>query len=292
MLGFLSTAIPINTTITPLMILIVLTVIGGFMIALFYLFSYWNNIRSKMPELDVLQQCRKRPFPPLIIIIDGAGRMLFFVGEKDKKTDVKFKKDDYGLLIDPAILTKKPKSTLIDGTTVYLYGTDTYFPIDPLGARGIVQVIRQIRKEFALFDYVKDDVVIMELIMKEGDDLLKDCETVMQRIDANQGVQEIDPDTGEIIEREEVTALELKYAIEESKKKFKTYGVSDGYFSFNDALERIPLGSTSGDFNRAIQLAQYGERNEMGSTEQKWWIAAMVFSIVAGVLILAVLILK
>ncbi len=279
--------IPINFELDIWSAVIVFAILAAIGIAFMFLLSYYLDIKNKQPELDVLRQCRKKPYPPLVVQADGAGQLTFFAGVKEKKSDVAFmKKDSNGMLLDPAILTKKPRNHLVDGKSVYFYGTDTYFPVDLLGSRAVVSLIHQARAEYEVFDWIKDDVVIMELMQKEGDDLLIDCERVLKRFRLDDPIIVLDDD-GEQIQRPKVLPSELSYAIEKMKGELKDRRIESGWFSINDGLERLPLGTVAGDIKRALQLEAVATMNDSGEMDKKWIIAATVFAIVAGVLILA-----
>lgn len=283
--------IPINFELDIWSAVIAFAILVGLGIVFMFLLSYYFDIKNKQPELDVLRQCRKKPFPPLVIQADGAGQLTFFAGVKEKKSDVAFnKKDSNGMLLDPAILTKKPRNHLVDGKSVYFYGTDTYFPVDLLGSRAIISIIHQARAEFEVFDWIKDDVVIMELLQKEGDDLLVDCERVLKRFRLDEPIvvldEELDEDD-EQMQRPKVLPIELSYAIEKLKGQLKDRRIENGWFSINEGLDRLPLGTVAGDIKRALQLEAVATQNDQGEVEKKWIIAATVFAIVAGVLILA-----
>lgn len=285
-MSFLSTQVPVQLSI--LGVIIGFIILIAVMATLSYFIMYWNDIRTKNPELHVLRKARKHPYPPIIALVDGAGKIILSIGEKEKKSDVQFKKDDYGLLIDPAILTKQPKSSLADGTTVYFYGTDTYFPTDPLSMRTIRQLIHHMRKEFQVFEYINNDIVLMELLFKEGSDLLFDCGTVISRMELD-AVIEVEQD-GEVIKRQLVEPEELAYAIEQSKSQLKTVKVSNGFFSFNEGLSRLPLATVAGDFKRAIQLVQ--QASELKKDDDMMFKAAVAFAVVVGAIVVATIALK
>lgn len=279
--------IPINFELDIWSAVIAFAILAAIGIAFMFLLSYYFDIKNKQPELDVLRQCRKKPYPPLVVQADGAGQLTFFAGVKEKKSDVAFmKKDSNGMLLDPAILTKKPRNHLVDGKSVYFYGTDTYFPVDLLGSRAVVSLIHQARAEYEVFDWIKDDVVIMELLQKEGDDLLIDCERVLKRFRLDESIIVLDDD-GEQMQRAKVLPNELSYAVEKLKGELKDRRIENGWFSINDGLERLPLGTVAGDIKRALQLEAVATMNDSGEMDKKWIIAATVFAIVAGVLILA-----
>ena len=279
--------IPINLELDIWSAVIGFAILAAIGIAFMFLLSYYFDIKNKQPELDVLRQCRKKPYPPLVIQADGAGQLTFFAGVKEKKSDVAFmKKDSNGMLLDPAILTKKPRNHLVDGKSVYFYGTDTYFPVDLLGSRAVVSLIHQARAEYEVFDWIKDDVVIMELLQKEGDDLLIDCERVLKRFRLDEPIIVFDDD-GEQVQRPKVLPTELSYAVEKLKGELKDRRIESGWFSINEGLERLPLGTVAGDIKRALQLEAVATLNDSGEMDKKWIIAATVFAIVAGVLILA-----
>lgn len=147
--------------------------------ALFYFASYWMDLRQKCPELDVYLAARKKPRPLIVNLVDLSGRILTFKGTKVRPQDPHLKKDDYGLLLDPRLASKMPRSTLEDGTPTLFYGANFHFPIAPNGARTIVQLIRRIRRDYPQLNFIRDDIVLIELLTKSGEDLPKDISTVL-----------------------------------------------------------------------------------------------------------------
>lgn len=155
--------------------------------ALAYFASYWMDLRQKCPELDVYLAARKKPRPLIVNLVDLSGRILTFKGTKARPQDPHLKKDDYGLLLDPRLASKMPKSTLEDGTPILFYGANFHFPISPNGARTMVQLIRKIRKEYPQLNFIRDDIVIMELLTKSGEDLPRDITNVLAMYPQEEG---------------------------------------------------------------------------------------------------------
>jgi len=212
---------------------IVLGIIMALIGAVFYFGTYWYDMRKKNPELDVFLKARKPPYPPIISMVDLSGRMFCFVGEKDKPHDVKFKKDDFGLLLDPRFASKAPRTRLEDGTTILFYGTNFHFPLDLNGARAIVQTVKKIRHEYPELDFIRDDIVLLELLTKEGEDLYHDVREVLHRYP--QEIEEIEEPSSihlpkirlpkslrRIISKEEIEENENAGVIEPQKETDKT----------------------------------------------------------------------
>lgn len=244
-----------------------------------YFLMYWLDMRSKNPELHVFNTARNKPFPDVVSMVDLSGRHLFFNAVKDKPYDVKLKKDDYGLLLDSRLASKRPKSRLEDGTSIMYYGTNFHFPIDPNGARAVVQLITKIRKEFPKINFIRDDIVPLELLTKSGDDLLHDAGTVLEMYPYEEGEARIR------------TPEELVETIEEIKGKLKEWRVEPGFFSMKDALSLLPIGTTSSDMKRAVTIEKINTQNELGKPLEWWKELSGPFMLMVGAIVVTYMIL-
>ncbi len=237
--------------------------------------TYWLDIRSKNPELAALNDARKKPFPPVIGLVDLSDRVLFFSGVKDKPHDVKLKKSDYGLLLDPRLASKMPKSRLEDGTPFLLYGVNFHFPISINGARTIVQVIRKIRDEYPKINFIRDDFVLLELLTKSSsEDLYHDIKEVLKTYPVEAESEDI------------ITEEILANTIEEIKSRLKDWGIKSGWVSLKEGIDSLPIGTTSMDMKRVETTARDLERNDMQGEKHTWDDAAKF--LVVGVVIIVV----
>lgn len=261
--------------------LIFLGLVGGFI----YLLMYWMDMRSKNPELHAFNKARSKPFPDVVSLVDLSGRHFFFNAEKDKPHDVRLKKDDYGLMLDSRLASKRPRSRLEDGVSVMYYGTGFHFPVDPNGARTIVQLVRRIRKEYPQLNFIRDDIVLMELLIKSGNDIAHDVNIVLEMypLEAVEETTETKTVTlkskvrkalyGEEKETDKilyVTSNELVDTIEEIKGKLKEWRVEPGWFSMKEGLELLPIGTTAADMKRAVTIEKINTQNELGRPLE-WW---------------------
>lgn len=267
--------------------------VGGFIgiisIAVFltwmYFFFYWSDMRKNQPELHVMKKSRDDHLP-IIVTVDKAGRLIWAIGDKDKDYSVSFKKNDYGLLVDPALLARAPKSTLIDGIPIYFYGTDTYFANDLQGIQAITDMIRKIRQEYAILEFVRDDFVLMELVTKSGEELIHDCGEVIARFlpdDALLEAQGVDAE-------KKITKYDLAETIEVIKASLKSMKVETGFFSVSEGIDRLPFGITAGDFERTKTLTTIAVENDMQNKHEEWMFVMKMFMAGAFVCILGFII--
>ena len=248
-------------------------IVMAMLIGLVYFFIYWSDMRSKNPELHVFNKARAKPFPDVVALIDLSARHFFFNAEKDKPHDVKLKKDDYGLLLDSRLASKRPRSRLEDGISIMYYGTNFHFPVDPNGARSIVQLVRKIRKEYPQLNFIRDDIVLLELLTKSGEDIAHDVSIVLEMYPfeayGTEPIQKVSK--GKEIDKIVCTTPEdLKTLIEQIKGKLKDWRVEPGWFSMKEGLELLPIGTTSADMKRAVTIEKINTQNEMGKP-QEWW---------------------
>jgi len=208
-----------------------------------YFGQYYFNMKSKNPELHVLNKARDAPFPPVITMVDPSGRQLYFNGDKERREDAKLKNEDYGLLLDPMLMGKLPESRLEDGTRQYFYGTGFYFPTSPNGARTIVQLIKKIRKEYPMLNFIRDDITLIELLFKAGSDLPKDIETVIKQYP-------LEDYFGDDVVQQDINVDVLTSTFEEIKGKLKAWKVTPGWFSMHEGIALLPIGTQSNDMKR------------------------------------------
>lgn len=246
-------------------------------IGLLYFGNFWYDIKTKMPDVYARQTAAKKKLP-IIELMLGSGRILVGIGDKDKNYDLKFKqKEDIGFLVDPALLSKHPHNHYPDGTPRYEYGTDFHFPNDSLGIRGVISVIRNIRKEYPLLDRIRDDFVFLELLSKEGEDLINDCTFVLSRYEA-----ESDDDI--------ITAESFAETIEEIKTNLKKWKVESGFYTNKQALDRLPFGTFAKDIEAIEEITELNARNELDTKMKEMWMYVTIFAAVVGVPVIAYLI--
>ncbi len=276
-------------------------------LAVVFLGTYYMDIRSKHPELHVLQTARKKPFPPVICMVDPSDKMLMFNGIKEKKTDIKLKKGDYGLLFDPYQTAQMPKSRLEDGTGMFMYGVGFHFPVSPNGARTIVQFINKIRKEYPKLNFIRDDIVLLELFTKSGTDLRKDIVNVLKMyplenpiidVDASNRISDqalsvlseeerIEYFVQQQIKESKITVDEIAEMIEDSKGKTKGWKIESGWFSIHDGISLLPIGTMSSDMARLETVTKMNTANDLMKEPDQWMNTLKFIAIVGGMLILA-----
>lgn len=261
-------------------------------VAIFILFAaaayfgqYYFGMKSKNPELHVLNKARDFPFPPVITMVDPTGRQLYFNGEKERKEEAKLKNEDYGLLIDPLLMGKLPESRLVDGSRQYFYGAGFYFPTSPNGARTIVQLVRKIRKEYPQLNFIRDDITLVELLFKTGSDLPKDIETVIKQYPLEDYYAGNDAVLDQNIDVDTLVAL-----FEEIKGKLKAWKVEPGWFSMHEGLSLLPIGTQSNDMKRLETITKINTMNDVLKEPPVWEGLLKIAVIVGGLLVLAYMI--
>lgn len=256
-------------------------------IGLVYFFIYWSDMRSKNPELHVFNTARHKPFLDIVALIDLSGRHFFFNAEKDKPHDVKLKKDDYGLMLDSRLASKRPRSRMEDGISIMYYGTNFHFPVDPNGARTIVQLVRKIRKEYPQLNFIRDDIVLLELLTKSGEDIAHDIDIVLEMYPlvtiCKTDIKKV-PNGKEKDKIECITKDDLIKLMKDIKGKLKDWRVEPGWFSMKEGLELLPIGTTSADMKRAVTIEKINTQNEMGRPLE-WWKELMIPAFYASAII-------
>lgn len=264
-----------------------------------YFGTYWMDIRSKHPELHVLQKARKPPFPPAVGMVDPSGRTIWFNGEKEKASEIKLKNNDYGLLFDPYMVSRMPKTRFADGTGYFMYGAGFHFPTDANGARTIIQFVRNIRNEYPKLNFIRDDIVLMELFTKSGTDLPTDISNVLKMyplekpiIDVETVVVEDNIDTElkelAIIEQtEKLTVDKIVELIEEIKGKTKGWMVKPGYFSIQDGMALLPIGTMSSDLARLESVTKLNTINNLQKEAAPWDSLVRFTVVIMGVIVIA-----
>jgi len=240
---------------------------------------YWLEMRDKNKELDVFLTARKKHLP-IISLIDLAGRLYLFVGEKHKPQDIKYKNDTFGLIIDSAQASKKPRSSLQDGTPLIFYGINFHFPLDPNGARGIVQLIHNIREEYPQLNFILDDIAIMELLTKSGDDLYNDVQEVLYRYPQEKEPEDIiQTAKRHLFSRKKATTQEptevytaeqIVGIFEEIKGRMASWNVKSGYINMKEAISLLPIATTSRDMLAVETVTKIATQNDMNK-DLKWW---------------------
>jgi len=246
-----------------------------------YFGQYYFNMKSKNPELHVLNKAREAPFPPVITMVDPSGRQLYFNGEKEKKENAKLKNEDYGLLIDPLLMGKLPESRLVDGSRQYFYGAGFYFPTSPNGARTIVQLVRKIRSEYPQLNFIRDDITLIELLFKTGSDLPKDIATVIKQYPLE------DYYSDEQLLEQDITAESLAVIFEEIKGKLKKWKVEPGWFTMHDGLALLPIGTQSNDMKRLETITKISTMNDVMKEPAPWEGIAKVCILSASIIVVS-----
>lgn len=288
--------------------LLILVLFFGF----FYFFNYWMDIRNKHPELHVLQTSRKKPFPSVIAMVDPSDKMLLFNGVLEKPTDIKLMKKDYGLLMDPHQATKMPKSRLEDGTGLFMYGAGFHFPISPNGARTIVQFVERIRKDHPTLNFIRDDIVLIELFTKSGTDLKADIINVLKmypleklqdttvnalNMDISNIANISKEDLTKYLESEEQTDLKITVddiaeTVEDIKGETKGWKVHPGFFSMHDGISLLPIGTMSSDMTRLETVTKMNTANDFMKAPDPWMATLKFIALIGGGLLLAYMIIS
>ena len=268
-----------------------------------YFGNYYFDMKRKHPELHVMQKARTKPYPPVVAMVDPSGRSFYFNGEKERKQDCKLKKEDFGLLLDPNTVSKMPRSRLEDGTQVFYYGAGFHFPVDPNGARTIVQLVRKIRIEYPKLNFIRDDVVLLELLTKSGTDLPIDIANVMKMYPLEAYYEEMAKNAceapGGLFKKKgskteerrptytEITIDELAEMIEEIKGKLKTWHVEPGYFSMHEGMNLLPIGTMSSDMKRLETVTKINAMNDMAKEAAPWDSLVRFFLIIMAAIVIA-----
>ncbi len=282
-------------------------IILAMFLGLVFLGNYYMDIRSRHPELHVLQTSRKKPFPPVIAMVDPSDKLLLFNGILEKKTDIKLAKKDYGLLIDPHQVTKMPKSRLEDGTGMFLYGAGFHFPTSPNGARTLVQFVSKIRKEYPKLNFIRDDLVLIELFTKSGTDLPTDIINVLkmypletpvvdierfERMDINEMGRLSEKELTDYIKEQEqketkLTVDEIVEMVDDIKGKTKGWQVQPGYFSMHDGIALLPIGTMASDMTRLETITKMNTANDLLKDADPWMNTLKFVALIGGGLLLA-----
>ena len=216
--------------------------------------SFYFTVNKQAPSIIVLRKAFKQN-KPVIEVEDGTGNIVHFVGEKNKKWDVEFKKKDYGLKIDPMYSTISPSERLPRGVPIFRYRINLHFPVDARGAHGLITLVHHIRTspEYAILDVIRDDMTIIELIDMDADDL--ESSLVLK-------MKEFDPYFEE--EKEVVRLAAMMEVIETIKEALPTLNVKSERLSVADALKYIPTAFTAQDLNKVLQMVEFRAKKESG----------------------------
>jgi hypothetical protein len=268
-------------------------IVMAMFIGLVYFFIYWSDMRSKNPELHVFNTARHKPFLDIVALIDLSGRHFFFNAEKDKPHDVKLKKDDYGLMLDSRLASKRPRSRLEDGISIMYYGTNFHFPVDPNGARTLVQLVRKIRKEYPQLNFIRDDIVLLELLTKSGEDIGHDIKIVLEMYPLESLCETGTEKVAKGKEKDKIECItedDLVKLLKEIKGKLKDWRVEPAWFSMKEGIELLPIGTTSADMKRAVTIEKINTQNEMGRPLEWWKDMLPVFILGMSAMVIAYLV--
>ena len=248
----------------------------GVLIAILGLVSYFGisfyfTVNKQAPSIIVFRKAFKKN-KPVIEIEDGAGNIVHFVGEKDKKWDVEFNKKDFGLKIDPMYSTISPSERLPKGVPIYRYRINLHFPVDARGAHGLITLIHHVRTNpiYLPLEVIKDDMTIIELIDMDSDDL---GEAIIQKM------KEYDPNFDE--NEAGNTVIDIMETIELLKSNLPILHVKSEKLSISDALKYVPTAFTSQDLNKVLQMVEFRAKQESGF-ESKIMTYAIAGAIVIG----------
>jgi len=233
--------------------------------------NFWFTVKKQAPSILVFRKAYKTN-KPVIEIEDGAGNIVHFVGEKNKKWDVEFNRKDMGIKIDPMYSTISPSERLPKGVPLYRYRINLHFPVDARGAHGLITLLHYIRTNtvYKPLDVIKDDMTIIELIDMDADDL-EDSLIIKMK--------EFDPYFDE--EEDHGVLTKIMKSIESLKAELPSLGVKSERLSIADALKYVPTAFTSQDLNKVLQMVEFRTRNESGF-ESKIMTYAIAGAIVIG----------
>lgn len=242
---------------------------------LFYLGNYFWDIRSNYAEIHAHKAAKDKPYPPVIDLVDNSGRHFIFSGEKEKNHSLTLKNEDYGLMLDPALSSKMPSDHFLDGTRVLTYGTKYHFPVDHLGARGVIQMVKKIRELYPKLQFIRDDFVLLELLQKSATDLPYDIKVVLENYKQD------------AFNAEKITNEEFVNMIEEIKTKLKEWKLESGFYSIADAISKLPWGMMAVDVKRVVALAKAEERNDNAQKDADMWKYLIMALCVIGAIVVS-----
>lgn len=242
---------------------------------IFWLGNYWWDIRNNYPEIHAHKAAKEKSHPPVIDLVDNSGRHFIFSGEKEKNHSLTLKNEDYGLMLDPALSSKMPADHFLDGTRVLSYGTTFHFPVDHLGARGVIQMVRKIRELYPKLAFIRDDFVLLELLQKSATDLPDDIKVVLENYKQ-------DAFNEEILDKDEFVKM-----IEEIKKKLKEWKLESGFYTLAEAISKLPFGMMAVDVKRAVNLAKAEERNDNQQKDADMWKYLIMALCVIGAIVVS-----
>lgn len=236
-----------------------LLVAGGIALVLvvmvYFLSEFYLKVKKQAPSILVFRKAYKE-HKPVVEVIDGAGNLHHFVGEKDKKYDVDYKKKDWGIKIDSIYSTISPEERLPNGVPILRYGINFHFPTDSRGLHSLIALLRYIRSEYDQFDIFSDDMVLIELCDMDSDELENSIKLKLK---------DFDPDYNE---DDEVRVAEMVYAIERIKAELPRLNIRSEPLSITSGMKLIPNAFTAQDYNKGLQLKEYQVKQE-GQFETK-----------------------
>lgn len=243
-----------------------LLIAGGIGIVLlvmvYFLAEFFFKVKKQAPSILVFRKAYKE-HKPVVEVIDGAGNLHHFVGDKDKKYHVDYKNKDWGIKIDSIYSTISPEERLPNGVPILRYGVNLHFPTDSRGTHALISLVRYIRDEFPIFDVFTDDMVLVELVDMDSDELK---ESIMLKL------EDFDPD----YDGEDTTRItEMVYAIEKTKKELPNLKIRSEPISIASGQKLIPTAFTAQDYNKGLQLKEYQVKQE-GQWETKMWTYATI----------------
>ena len=236
-----------------------LLIAGGIVIILlvmvYFLGDFFLKVKKQAPSILVFRKAYKE-HKPVVEVIDGAGNLHHFVGDKDKKYHVDYKNKDWGIKIDSIYSTISPEERLPNGVPILRYGVNLHFPTDSRGTHALISLVRYIKDTFPIFDVFTDDMVLVELTDMDSDELK---ESIMLKL------EDFDPDYSE---DDETRITEMVYAIEQVKAELPNLKIRSEPISIASGQKLIPTAFTAQDYNKGLQLKEYQVKQE-GQFETK-----------------------
>jgi len=230
--------------------------IGILLLVMVYFFGmFFLTVKKQAPSILVFRKAYIE-HKPVVEVVDGAGNLHHFVGEKDKKYDVDYKKKDWGIKIDSIYSTISPGERLPNGVPIIRYGVNLHFPTDSRGTHALISLVRYIRNTFSIFDIFTDDMVLIELTDMDSDELE---ESIMLKL------KDFDPDYRE---EDETRIAEMVSAILQIKAELPNLKIRSEPLSIASGMKFIPTAFTAQDYNKGLQLKEYQVKKE-GQFETK-----------------------
>ena len=248
--------------------------------AIGYLLFIWYvmDIRKNAPEAEAYAKARKKHLP-LIRIIDTSDREELAVGVKEKKGDISFdskRVEPYGIYLDPRIIGNAPETRTKDGIQIFHYSTNLSIPLGSKTARGLLTVVKYVRKEYPELNFL-DDSEIIELVGTPRNDLAHDAQNYIDEYEPE--VVSANPGTARDMKTSELVEL-----VEDIQEETSILPVEKGFFSYSEAFKKIPTAMLPQDINQLIMWVYRKARKDIKWDAERLMMYAMaVVMVLAGV---------